>query len=131
MYSIFKRTGIVFSVILFCCFLFSFSSFAQLPSAKHGVIDLRTIDLSEQSIPLDGEWVLCWEKLCEPGETDEKMTGMINFPKRWDNMVIGGKKITAKGYASYMLTILLPKNASNLALDIPELLINYSHPDSL
>lgn len=125
MYSIFNRTGILISVIIFCCFLFSFSSFAQLPVAKHGVIDLRTIDLSKQSVPLDGEWGLCWEKLCEPGETADKMTGMISFPKRWDNMIIGGKKITAKGYASYMLTILLPKNASNLALDIPDTYTSY------
>lgn len=125
MYSIFIRTGILFSVIICCCFLFPVFSSAQLPLAKHGVIDLRNIDLSKQSVPLDGEWGLCWEKLCVPGDTSKEMTGMTTFPKRWDNTVVGGKKITAKGYASYMLTILLPKNASNIALDIPDTYTSY------
>lgn len=121
MNSIFSRIGILISVF----FLFSVISSAQLPTAKHGVIDLRNIDLSKQSVPLDGEWGLCWEKLCEPGTTNEKMTGMISFPKRWDNTIVGGRKISAKGFASYMLTILLPKNASNLALDIPDTYTSY------
>jgi signal transduction histidine kinase/CheY-like chemotaxis protein len=125
MYSIFNRTGILFSVMIVCCFLFPLSSFSQLPVAKKGVIDLRSIDLSKQSVPLDGEWGLCWEKLCEPGDSSEQMTGMTTFPKRWDNTIIGGKKITAKGYASYMLTILLPQNASNLALDVPDTYTSY------
>jgi len=125
MYSIFQRTGIIFSIIIVCCFVFPFSSFSQLPVAKQGIIDLRSIDLSKQSVPLDGEWGLCWEKLCEPGDSSEKVTGMTIFPKRWDNTIIGGKKITAKGYASYMLTILLPKNVSNLALDVPDTYTSY------
>ena len=121
MNSIFSRIGIFISVF----FLFLVTAKAQLPTAKHGVIDLRNTDLSKQSVPLDGEWGLCWEKLCEPGVTNEKMTGMISFPKRWDNTIVGGKKISAKGYASYMLTILLPKNASNLALDVPDTYTSY------
>lgn len=125
MYSIFIRTGIFFSVTICCFFLSTHFCSAQLPVAKHGVIDLRNIDLSKQSVPLDGEWGLCWEKLCVPGDTSKEMTGMTYFPKRWDNTIIGGKKITAKGYASYMLTILLPKNASNLALDIPDTYTSY------
>lgn len=125
MYLLLFRKSILFSVIISCCFLFSFSSAAQQPIAKNGVIDLRNTDLTKQSVALDGEWGLCWEKLCEPGHPSEKMTGLIPFPKRWDNTVIGGKKITAKGYASYVLTILLPKHATNLALDVPDTYTSY------
>lgn len=119
------RTGILFPIFILIFFLSPFSSTAQLPVAKQGVIDLRNTNLSKQTVPLDGEWGLCWEKLCEPGDSTGKMTGMIPFPKRWDNTVIGGKKISAKGYASYMLTVLLPKNATNLALEVPDTYTSY------
>lgn len=98
---------------------------AQTPVAKNGVIDLRKVDLSSQKIALDGEWGICWQQLCEPGDTKSKMTGMILFPRRWDDTVINGAKLTAKGYASYMLTILLPPNAKNLALDVPDTYTSY------
>lgn len=119
------RTGILFPIFILIFFLSPFSSTAQLPVAKQGVIDLRNTNLSKQTVPLDGEWGLCWEKLCEPDDSTGKMTGMIPFPKRWDNTVIGGKKISAKGYASYMLTVLLPKNATNLALEVPDTYTSY------
>ena len=93
---------------------------AQTPVARNGVIDLRNIDLSKQTIALDGEWVICWQQLCEPGDVGTKMTGITPFPKRWDDTLVNGKKLTAKGYASYMLTMLLPHGAKNIALDVPD-----------
>ena len=104
-------------ILSICC---GFFSQAQTIVAKKGVIDLRAIDLSRNTVALDGEWGICWQQLCEPGDTKSKMTGMTPFPKRWDDTVINGKKITHEGYASYMLTVLLPKGSKNLALDIPD-----------
>jgi len=98
---------------------------AQYPLAKNGLIDLRNTDLSSQTVALDGEWGICWQQLCEPGHTKEKMTGMMPFPRRWDDTLINGKKLTAKGYASYILTVLLPKGAKNLALDVPDTYTSY------
>jgi signal transduction histidine kinase/CheY-like chemotaxis protein len=118
-----NRYKLVFILLLsLCCSAFLQ---AQKPVAKNGLIDLRNIDLTTHTIALDGEWGICWQQLCEPGHTETKMTGMTPFPKRWDDTLINGKKLTAKGYASYMLTILLPKNASNLALDIPDTYTSY------
>lgn len=93
--------------------------------AQNGVIDLRNIDLSKQTVALDGEWGICWQQLCEPGHTEEKITGLTPFPQRWDDTLINGKKLTAKGYASYMLTVLLPKGIKNLALDVPDTYTSY------
>lgn len=98
---------------------------AQEPVAKNGIIDLRKTDLSIQKIALDGEWGICWQQLCEPGDAKSRMTGIIPFPRRWDDTVINGAKLTALGYASYMLTVILPANAKNLALDVPDTYTSY------
>lgn len=116
-----------YTLVLSCLLLFGASGFlhAQVPVAKHGLIDLRGVDLSKQTIKLDGQWGICWQQLCEPGDTTTHMTGMTPFPRRWDDTLIGGKKITPQGYASYMLTVLLPRNRNDLALEIPDTYTNY------
>ena len=113
--------GFIFFIVL----SLTANMYAQKPLAAKGIIDLRATDLSKQTIALDGEWGLCWQQLCEPGKPDGKMTGMIPFPKRWDDTLISGKHISAKGYASYMLTVLMPKGAKNIALDVPDTYTSY------
>ncbi len=121
--SIFRNRLII--VVFFSSLLFHSLSAQQAPVAQKGIIDLRQADLSTTKIRLDGEWGLCWQQLCEPGETESHMTGFTPFPKRWDDTLIGGRVITPKGYASYMLTVLLPHNAKNLALDVPDTYTSY------
>lgn len=123
----YPRSGNCYKILLTVLFSICLTAFlhAQKPLAQNGVIDLRKINFSKQTVALDGEWGICWQQLCEPGHAEEKMTGMTPFPKRWDDTLINGKKLTAKGYASYILTILLPKGAKNLALDIPDTYTSY------
>ncbi len=112
-----NRYKLVF-IFFFCLSATAFLQ-AQKPVAKNGLIDLRNINLSTQTIALNGEWGICWQQLCEPG-IENKMTGITLFPKKWNDTLINGKKLTAKGYASYILTVLLPKGSKNLALDVPD-----------
>ncbi len=121
--SIFRNRLIM--VLFFSSLLFHSLSAQQVPIAHNGIIDLRQTDLSSNKIRLDGEWGLCWQQLCEPGEKESHMTGLTPFPKRWDDTLIGGSVITPKGYASYMLTVLLPHHAKNLALDVPDTYTSY------
>lgn len=125
--KIYPRSGnhykLVFILILSLCS--SVYLAAQQPVAKNGIIDLRNTDLQKQIIALDGEWGICWQQLCEPGHTETRLTGITPFPRRWDDTLISGKKLTAKGYASYILTVLLPKGAKNLALDVPDTYTSY------
>lgn len=125
--KLYPRSGNRYKLVFTSLLSIFFTTFlgAQTPVAKNGVIDLRQTNLSLQSIALDGEWGICWQQLCEPGDTKNKMTGMTPFPKRWNNILIHGKRLTAKGYASYMLTVLLPKGAKDLALDIPDTYTSY------
>lgn len=121
--SIFRNRLII--VLFFSSLLFHSLAAPQPPRAQNGIIDLRQIDLSTTRIRLDGEWGFYWQQLCEPGEKESRMTGLIPFPKRWDDTLIGGSVITPKGYASYLLTVLLPHNARNLALDVPDTYTSY------
>jgi signal transduction histidine kinase/CheY-like chemotaxis protein len=123
----YPRSGNWYKTFLTVFFSICFTGFlhAQKPLAQNGVIDLRNTDFSKQTVALDGQWAICWQQLCEPGHTEEKITGITPFPKRWDDTLINDKKLTAKGYASYMLTVLLPKGIKNLALDVPDTYTSY------
>jgi hypothetical protein len=108
-----------------CGILFSFSARGQsLPVAKKGVIDLRQSDLQKQNIPLSGEWAIYWKRIIVPGDTVAP-TAFVPFPKLWKNTTINGIALPHMGYASYSVTVLLPKHANKLALVIPDTYASY------
>jgi signal transduction histidine kinase/CheY-like chemotaxis protein len=89
------------------------------PVAQKGVIDLRQVDLKKQSIALSGEWGLYWNRLIAPSDSSAPLA-FVPFPKLWRNTTVQGLLLPNTGYASYTLTVLLPKNSSKLALEIPD-----------
>lgn len=96
------------------------------PVAVNGVIDLRGVDLSKEAIKLNGQWGICWQRLCEPGNDMEEVTHLANFPDKWKGKPNGNEiTLTAQGYASYKLTILLPKVRPALALEVPDAYTSY------
>lgn len=98
-----------------------------IPDAKNGILDLRKSTLTD-IISLDGEWHFYWNQLIEPSSnhTQNQKYEIINFPFRWENYELNGKKLPAYGYASYTLTILLPKTAEPLRIIVPEMYSAYS-----
>ncbi|HEX8608140.1 MAG TPA: ATP-binding protein, partial [Pedobacter sp.] len=50
----------------------------------------------------------------------------MQFPSKWTDYKVSGKKLPAFGCASYKVTILLPKNAEQLRLAMPEAYTAYS-----
>ncbi len=92
---------------------------AATPQPRKGVLDLRQTDLSAQEVLLDGEWKWYWQQLFHaqglqgPGE-------FITFPKLFNNSTWQGKPVSAQGYATYELTVLLPHQRPSLALFIPD-----------
>lgn len=111
------------------------------PLAKQGVIDLRNVDLSQQTIKLHGEWEFYWNQLLTP-QSQSGNAAYIDFPKLWNNTYLNNQALPAQGYASYRVLILLPHGPKNLALNIPDvytsfqlfangkLLANNGHPDT-
>ncbi|MFB5649234.1 adenylate/guanylate cyclase domain-containing protein [Leptospira wolffii] len=108
----------------------SFSSCADstkrhFPTAKNGLLDLRDWDFQNDGITeLNGEWLFYWmefvptEKFWQ--EEPPMPTGLISVPGVWNGYDLDGKPLGAIGYATYSLTLLLPENAPDLAIQIED-----------
>ncbi len=130
-------------VVTLMCFYAAHAQPKENLTATKGIIDLRQVDLSKKSIPLSGEWAIYWKRILTPKDTALTADGFVPFPALWTNTVLHGSKLPHLGYASYTLTVLLPKQAGKLALDIPdtytsyrlfvngEMFANAGNPDSL
>lgn len=111
--------------LMLCCFTsYSFAhTEATVPVAKNGIIDLRGQNL-DQKIPLDGEWIFYWKQLVNPNEVRKSTGRIVNFPYKWTDKV-NGKRLPAMAYASYSLTVLLPKTDDYLRIAMPEVYSAY------
>lgn len=76
-------------------------------------------------VPLHGEWALYWKKILAPGDSVAQPTAYVPFPKLWSKTIVNGSALPHLGYASYSLTVLLPKHANKLALDVPDTYASY------
>jgi len=95
------------------------------PTAVKGVLDLRNQDISAKPVKLIGEWNFYWKQLVEPGEPPAANNNYAQFPQLWKEQQMNGKPLPSKGYASYSLTVLLPKQRPSLALEIPSVYSSY------
>jgi len=111
----------VFAMGIFCCLLFCNRAFGQseIPRAKAGVIDLRQVDLKRTPVPLDGEWIIYWGKLLGPGDSLSATRHFVKFPLLWRYTTVDGHRLPNQGFATYALTVLLPKHTDSLALQLP------------
>ena len=119
----------LFFLVLLCAYFFSLPAFSQTPVtpvAKKGIIDLRQADLQKQNISLSGEWAIYWKQLLTP-QKDSATTpnSFVPFPVLWKNTIINGQPLPSIGYASYSLTVYLPKHSKKLALQIPDTYASY------
>ena len=132
---------LILLLLFFCCTTQSLAYDGTDPQAKQGVIDLRNIDLSQQTIPLRGEWEFYWKQLLTP-QSQTGNAAYTDFPKLWNDTYLDNQPLPAHGYASYRLLVLLPHGTKNLALNIPDMytayqlfangkpLANNGHPDT-
>ena len=110
------------------CVLFSGKVNGQkvkTPVAEKGIIDLRKTDLKQESIPLNGEWAFYWKQLITAKGVTATPSAFVYFPALWKNTTINNLPLTSVGYASYMVTVLLPKHQNKLALQVPDTYSSY------
>ncbi|MDE3143627.1 MAG: ATPase, partial [Bacteroidota bacterium] len=93
--------------------------------AVKGVIDIREVDLQKTTVHLRGDWGFYWKKLLAPNSFDSAKPAYLPFPQLWNNTVFNGKRLSPFGYATYTLTVLLPKEKQDLALQIPDVYSSY------
>jgi signal transduction histidine kinase len=114
---------------LFLTFLLVFTLypnlFCQNPTALKGVIDLRQIQNPDKFIiKLNGEWEFYWKRMLHPhdfigpGHPEPDLYGKV--PSYWTDYSGKNFKPEKYGYATYHLTVFLPKNINKkLAFDVP------------
>lgn len=94
-------------------------------TAHKGVLDLRSVNLQDQSISLTGEWQFYWRRLLKPGDTLSAAPDYVNYPALWNTIKLHGNTLPVEGYATYALTILLPEKRPHLALLMPDVYCSY------
>lgn len=108
-------------LLLFSFFNHCFASLNATPRATNGILDLRGETFSDK-IPLNGQWLFYWHQLQTPDHININTTQgiLVNFPFKWSGYVLNGKELPAFGYATYRLTILLPKTKETLRISMPD-----------
>jgi signal transduction histidine kinase len=96
----------------------------DLTIAKNGVLDLRNHTILEH-IDLNGDWLFYWNQLINDHDIDKKKGLLVSFPGLWTSYNIKGKSYPSFGFATYKLTVLLPKNRGLLRINMPEVYTAY------
>src|SRR5687768_17781239 len=89
-------------------------------TARKGILDLRSVNLNDQSVPLTGEFIFYWHRLLQPGESTTSLPEYVTYPSLWNKIKLHGQTLPVEGYATYSLTLLLPKDRPRLALLMPD-----------
>jgi hypothetical protein len=108
------------SLILFCI---SFGLIAQPSEVPHrlGVIDARQWKLNEGSFALTGFCKYFENQLLTPPECLTTSGVTMEFP----NLFTSNTKDAGIGYATYLLTVLVPHGEKDFALAIPQIYSSY------
>ncbi|WP_425390118.1 response regulator [Ekhidna sp.] len=86
-----------------------------------GVIDLSKVDLKNNAVALNGEWEFYWKELVTPDSVDFYVKDYYRFPKLWNGGITrNGQELTAQGYATYRVKVILPPKIPQLAISLGE-----------
>lgn len=118
-----------FLAIISLCIISISVNAQKAPLAERGVLDLRTTDLTDRAFPLVGEFEFFWKELLSPEElaTKTEDPSFIQFPELWNSAVLEGQELSAKGYGTYAVKILLPESAigTDLGFGIQDMYSSY------
>lgn len=95
-----------------------------VPLAQSGIMDLRKMGFNG-GIRLDGQWAFYWHELLGPADSSKQAPLMVDFPFKWNGYVINGQALPSFGYATYKLSILLPKKHMPLRISVPDVYSAY------
>ncbi|MEQ9468702.1 MAG: response regulator [Ekhidna sp.] len=91
-----------------------------------GVIDLSKTDLRNNAVTLNGDWEFYWNELISPDSIRFYEEDYYAFPKLWNGgTTVKRKKLSAQGYATYRIRVLLPPKTPQLAISLGETYNSY------
>jgi signal transduction histidine kinase/CheY-like chemotaxis protein len=102
--------------------------YGQQPgSAKKGWLHLEHLNTDRNTADLSGEWEFYWKQLLDTGKNLPAFPDtFIQFPKLWNGFVLNNQPLTAQGFATYRLRIVLNKDQQKEpALLIPDFYTSY------
>jgi signal transduction histidine kinase len=111
-------------LLLFSFFALNLYAINPGPVAVKGVLDLRELKNPDHFITkLNGEWEFYWKKMLRPNDFitgNYKPDYYGKVPSYWTNYPQESVKTEKYGYATYRLSVLLPKGFNKqLAIDLP------------
>ncbi|HEY4205358.1 MAG TPA: ATP-binding protein [Puia sp.] len=90
-----------------------------------GVLDLRNTNLFDHPVKLHGEWKFYWMRLLSPDSLTSATPDFAPYPRLWKDLHLNGRDFPSEGYATYTLTILLPKRRPRIGLEVPDTYCSY------
>lgn len=123
-----KKTWLIVLTVIVALWILLFvqymGGFRSARPVQKGILDLRGEDLAAGNIPLTGEWAFYWNQLLSPGEKPLK-DDYVQFPTLWNHIMVNGKMLPSTGYATYKVTILLPRSRQPAGLRVPDIYSSY------
>lgn len=101
-----------------CLLLLLMAGGGQLLAASP-VVDLRA-HKAEKPMQLDEGWQWVWQALVPPDSLSAYDWEAVDFPVLWGEQRYKGQQSTPKGYATYVLRLLLPADQTTLGLYVPD-----------
>jgi signal transduction histidine kinase/CheY-like chemotaxis protein len=114
----FRKIGWTLLTLFFC--LACFANRQPDPDAEKGVLDLRNTDLFSHPLQLHGEWAFYWQRLLAPDSLKIAAPDYAPYPCLWKDLKLNGRTYPSQGYATYSLTVLLPKSRPRIGLVVPD-----------
>ncbi len=127
-----NQRRIIFSLFLLVVLTGIHSETNQTPPmVVNGVLDLQQWDFEKDgSINLNGEWEFYWQKFLSPQfssyTNSSDKTGLIEIPGYWKGYKVDGESLSGSGYATFIVTVLLPQTNKKLAIKIKDIQTAYS-----
>jgi signal transduction histidine kinase len=122
-----QKSFLAILLVLLCITMYSCNLFNNpFPKAKNGVLDLRAQKSFSVQIPLDGQWNFYWNQLIDPHDSIKRNGVLVDFPFKWNGFVLNGKELPDFGYATYELTVLVPKATPTLHIAMPDVYCAYN-----
>ncbi len=125
-----KNKNKLIKTVIFLCILLLFKLtcivYGEVKSYEsiNGIINLTDWNSYRgRKINLEGEWEFYWGKLLSPKELKNNKEDIkyIKVPSSWNSYIADDKAVGGDGFATYKLTILVPKDADQLALKLPSI----------